>query len=83
MYFSCRPARPGQDLLLDVFELLDVGHFDVVWVVCQEVDGVGHHVLRQQRQQLVCGEYGLITTEPLKANAQSGCPSETARLPHR
>lgn len=35
-------------LLFNVFELLDVLYFDVVWVVCQQVDGVGHHILRQQ-----------------------------------
>lgn len=45
---------PVQDLLFDVFKLLDVWHFDVVGVMRQKVDGVGHHVLRQQRQQLVC-----------------------------
>lgn len=41
-------------LLFDFFELLDVLYFDIVWVVCQQMDGVGHHVLRQQREQLVC-----------------------------
>lgn len=53
-----------QDPLFDVFELLDIRHFDVVGVVSQEVDGVGHHVLRQQRQQLVCGQRGRAS-EPL------------------
>ena len=44
-------------LLFNFFELLDVLYFDVVWVVGQQVDGVGHHVLRQQREQLVCGAH--------------------------
>lgn len=42
------------DLLFDFFELFNVLYFDIVWVMCQQVDGVGNHILRQQRQQLVC-----------------------------
>lgn len=41
-------------LLFDLFQLLNVLHLHIIWVVCQKVDGVGNHILRQQRQQLVC-----------------------------
>lgn len=41
--------------LFNFFELLNVLYFDVVRVMCQQVDGVGHHIFRQQREQLVCG----------------------------
>lgn len=41
-------------LLFNFFELLNVLYFYVVWVMCQQVDGVGHHILRQQRKELVC-----------------------------
>ena len=45
---------PMHGLLFNFFELLDVLYFDVVRVVGQQVDGVGHHILGQEREQLVC-----------------------------
>ncbi len=51
---SAADSFPIHYLLFNFFELLDVRYFDVVWVMCQQVDGVGHHILRQQREQLVC-----------------------------
>lgn len=40
--------------LFDVFELLDILDFDVVWVVGEQVDGAWNHVFGQQAQQFVC-----------------------------
>lgn len=41
------------DSLLDVFELFNVLDLDVVWVMDQQVDGIGDHILREQREQLL------------------------------
>lgn len=40
--------------LFDIFELLDILDFDIVWVVGEQVDGAWNHVLGQQAQQFVC-----------------------------
>lgn len=45
---------PPVHSLFDVFELLDILDFDIVWVVCEQVDGARNHILRQQAQQFVC-----------------------------
>lgn len=45
---------PPVHSLFDIFELLDILDFDVVWVVCEQVDGAWNHVFRQQAQQFVC-----------------------------
>lgn len=40
--------------LFDIFELLNILDFDVVWVVGEQVDGAWNHVFGQQAQQFVC-----------------------------
>lgn len=55
-----------QYLLFDIFELLDILDFDIVWVVCEQVDGVWNYILRQEGEQFVCWQtqckyYGIIT----------------------
>lgn len=39
--------------LFDVFELLDVLDLHVIWVVDQKVNCIWHHILRQERYQLL------------------------------
>lgn len=64
---------PIHYLLFNIFKLLDILYFDIVWVVCQQVDGIGHYVLRQQREQLVCrhtqGKYYSVVTPVLMITA--------------
>lgn len=45
---------PTVHSLFDIFELLDILDFDIVWVVCEQVDGAWNHIFRQQAQQFVC-----------------------------
>lgn len=44
--------------LFDVSELFEVLGFCEVRVVCQQVNHIGHHVLRQEGQELLCRRRG-------------------------